>query len=93
MNVRPGITKITVGKSKIACYQQQTHRQKFITLMEFLDGEIKISAGKQQNKAGKTFQLKLGGEQNFLGGWSFHLGGEAFQRGRYWGVYSLLKKS
>ena len=39
-----------------------------------------------RNLAGNILRVKSGGETNFLGGSSCYLGGEAFQRGRYWGV-------
>ena len=48
-------------------------------------GETKTSTGKEQLQGGEKFKLELGDETNFLTGHPPHLGGESFQRGRYWG--------
>ena len=56
-----------------------------------------FSAGKElfrgennRNLAGNIFKVESGRETNFLGWSSCYLGGEAFQRGRYWGYINVI---
>ena len=57
-----------------------------LNIVMFSAGKELFSGENNRNLAGNILKVKSGGETNFLSGSSCYLGGEAFQRGRYWRV-------